>query len=779
MRELEIVLSGRNDDYGGEDFYERMILVASFNHAALEAAGVPHRYTLVEWNPPDGRPPLADVLRERLPWWHRSFVVSRAWHAWFAENPRLQFMEFFAKNAGIRRATADWVLTTNSDVFLSREVVARLADGRLEPGTLYRASRLDLDRAMPRAGVTWDRLEDPQWLLRRFDPEPPYWSEAAGDFLLLDRASYHRLGGFNERLRTSKIDIDGQFGVQAHHCGLAIESLGRVYHIDHDGSFINSKHTYAADFSDAPFGPRWDCWHPYWNRADWGLRGAIEEVRRGTMWLSTPEESGPTLSLVLHGRGDAAAWSASIAGLLATAASIEIVVADPSPALVDVLQAHVGDSRLRLIAAPDIAPHAPAAALDLALWCAHGRHLAVLPGPARVAGLDILTRVLEEQRDALTPCAHVVESLDRGTITLTVLNRRAVDRLDGLDPFSRIVSDDLATRARRAFRAITVPDTQVWPIASADAVGVLDLSIDTAWAGLADADVLSDALVADFAAKAERLARHVQAQLGRRLPADAREVAVWGIGPLTPIAVGAVRALGHHVKGIYAPGGNGSRACAGLTIQPAHALDPASGTFVVSAAESPADARELLARVPAARVIALAGASAPRPSLPPLAVGPAFQGLAHARECRTRGELDAAAAAYGALLRDPGFADAHVARYELALVHEQQGRLRDAERGLRWVLRHWPEGRAMAAYNLGSLYERRERWTAARRAFEQALGLIRSSDGGRVAGCHFHLGEIAQATGDAAGSRAHYEQALLALPTHGKARARLETIAVA
>ena len=83
-------------------------------------------------------------------------------------------------------------------------------------------------------------------------------NEAAGDFLLLDRESYHRVGGFNERIRFSKIHKDGQFCVQAHHHGLAIEWLGPVYHIDHDGSFINTKHIYQPGFADAPFGPDWD-----------------------------------------------------------------------------------------------------------------------------------------------------------------------------------------------------------------------------------------------------------------------------------------------------------------------------------------------------------------------------------------------------------------------------------------------------------------------------------------------------------------------------------------
>ena len=52
---------------------------------------------------------------------------------------------------------------------------------------------------------------------------------------------------------------------------------------------------------------------------------------------------------------------------------------------------------------------------------------------------------------------------------------------------------------------------------------------------------------------------------------------------------------------------------------------------------------------------------------------------------RAAGALRAAEAAYRALLRDPGFADAVTARYELALVHEQLGKLREAEAGLRWA----------------------------------------------------------------------------------------------
>ena len=45
-----------------------------------------------------------------------STAYRRSWHGWYQENTRLQFMEFFAKNAGIRRATGDWILTTKLEL---------------------------------------------------------------------------------------------------------------------------------------------------------------------------------------------------------------------------------------------------------------------------------------------------------------------------------------------------------------------------------------------------------------------------------------------------------------------------------------------------------------------------------------------------------------------------------------------------------------------------------------------------------------------------------------
>jgi predicted O-methyltransferase YrrM len=777
LRELEIVLSGRNDDYGGEDFHERMLTVAAFNHARLTEAGVPHRFTLVEWNPPEGKVPLIDRLRDRLPWWHRSWVVSRAWHQWYQENPRLQFMEFFAKNAGIRRATGDWILTTNSDVFLGREIVARLAEGRLAPGTLYRASRLDLDRAMPRDGVTWDRLEDPRHLLRRFDPEPPYMNEAAGDFLLLDRESYHRVGGFNERVRFTKIHKDGQFCFQAHHHGLAIEWMGPVYHIDHDGSFINTKHTYQAGYADAPFGPDWNGLQPFWNREDWGVRLAIEEQVGSSTWLRTPEEAGPVLSLMLHGRGDASARAATVAGLLAEPLAVEVLVVDPTAALVAALDAHRADARLRLLDAPDVAPGTPlGSALRIASACAHGRHLAYLPGPVAIDGLEaVVARLGDATSDAVV--YDVVPDRDgaAGPVAVTIVSRRALDRLDGVDALTADPIDAFARRVRRQFGVTVIDGARVRPLPSLDAASH-DPAVDAAWTSLGDGGIVPAVVAADLTRRGEFLTHHVRDRLARELPPEVREVAVFGLGPVTPFAMAAVRSLGRHLVGVFAPGADGNTACAGMTVRPAGELRPSPSLWVAATCTSPADVAALLAQVPVDRMVHLVEPASLRPDAPAFLTATPFEGLLHARGLRTAGALREAEAAYRAVLRDPDALDAPSARYELALVQEQLGRPREAEAGLRWAFRHWPEERALIAYNLGSLYERQERWLSAERAFNKALRLASPHDRTRRGGCHFHLGEIALALGDEAGARAHLAEALAALPDHGKARDRLAAL---
>jgi len=361
---------------------------------------------------------------------------------------------------------------------------------------------------------------------------------------------------------------------------------------------------------------------------------------------------------------------------------------------------------------------------------------------------------------------------------LTIVSRRALDRLDGIDALASDPAGAFAAVARRTFGVTILDGVTVHAIPSVDA-GTYDPTVDDAWMALGDGGLVPAAVAADLMRRGELLTAHVRTRLARELPADARDVAVYGLGPITPFAMAAVRSLGRHLVGVFAPGADGNTACAGLTVRPAAELWPAPSLWVVATCTSPGDVAPLLFPVPVERTIHLVEPVSLRPDAPAFLTSMPFEGLLHARGLRTAGALREAEAAYRAVLRDPGATDAASARYELALVQEQLGKLRESEAGFRWALRHWPEERALVAYNLGSLYERQGRWPQAERAFSKALRLAPSHDRTRRGGCHFHLGEIALAMGDDLLAREQFARALEALPTHGKARARLDALVTA
>jgi hypothetical protein len=273
---LSVVLVGRNDDFGG-DFNGRMFAAAEFNHRNLEAAGIAHEYVLVEWNPLPGKPYLATLIGDRLPWWHRRYVIDPKWHERLSVNPKLVFMEFFAKNVAIRRARGRFVLTTNTDIWLSRGVLEALP--RLRERILYRAIRVDLKREVGYEGMTHGILEHPEAFLRTNVLSRGYYSNASGDFLMLDGDTYRDLRGFNEVYRQSKIHKDSNFCVHATVRGLTPEVIGTVYHLDHESSWNNVMHIYLANTNESHVGPpRWDWERDYENPPEWGLADAVEET---------------------------------------------------------------------------------------------------------------------------------------------------------------------------------------------------------------------------------------------------------------------------------------------------------------------------------------------------------------------------------------------------------------------------------------------------------------------------------------------------------------------
>lgn len=287
---ISIIITGRNDNFGG-DFNTRLRRALEFNHAHLSARQIPHEFVLAEWRPVPGKPWLAEVLAdeypELVPDTLVSFVADLTYHDAYSLNPKLQFQEFIAKNIGIRRCRGEFILTTNTDIYLSRGVLDVLEQRALEPRVLYRSVRVDLKDNIDCDRVSWEVLEDERNYDTINEVRPPLYTNASGDFLLLDHQSYQQLRGFNEIYRPAKVHMDSNFCMKAYSSQLAITPLSApVYHVGR-GTLNSQVKLYSDRPGDAPWGDRrWKHDVIYENDENWGLWNApMREVRPGIHFL--------------------------------------------------------------------------------------------------------------------------------------------------------------------------------------------------------------------------------------------------------------------------------------------------------------------------------------------------------------------------------------------------------------------------------------------------------------------------------------------------------------
>lgn len=307
---LTIVLTGRNDNFGG-DFNRRLVRALGYNDRQLTAAGVPYEVVFVEWRPVAGRPLLGDELRRWLPQIDErltTIVVDARYHEAFTQNPRLQFHEFIAKNVGIRRASGSYILSTNTDIYLSRDIVSLFAHRALRPMTVYRATRVDLKPSIDTSHLDDEAFLDAGNHLVVNTMSPPAMTNAAGDFLLLDRLSWHQLRGFNEVYRVSKIYIDANFCFRALASALCIADTGAsVYHAG-AGTFLAQRGSYRDTPAAAPWGGPWHKQVLYENPSNWGL-GDAPIVRRDARHFRVEFSDAAVPPLVSLGRIAGAARS--------------------------------------------------------------------------------------------------------------------------------------------------------------------------------------------------------------------------------------------------------------------------------------------------------------------------------------------------------------------------------------------------------------------------------------------------------------------------------------
>lgn len=265
---VEAVIVGRNDEY--EPNWESNLFSAiAYNRKLFVDTRVDFRVAFVEWNPLSSRPLLAPRLTEAFPF-VRGIIVEPEVHQRICTSPELQMVLTFAFNAGFRTTSADFCLGTCGDIFLGSEVAKKISSGSLREGCLYRAERVSIRNDLDFPSATPAAIEDRSNIVRVDTcTEPPYdeppYTNAAGDFSMLDTGTMHGIRGYDESITFARLHIDARLGWTAMTVVDSCELLGRIYHISHSTSHGTKQYRTPGRIYDHLANI------PYANPASWGL----------------------------------------------------------------------------------------------------------------------------------------------------------------------------------------------------------------------------------------------------------------------------------------------------------------------------------------------------------------------------------------------------------------------------------------------------------------------------------------------------------------------------
>ena len=267
MPNLSVIVTGRNDNYDG-NFDDRLAIAMKRNIEKLPDA----EFIFVEWNPIPDRPltsqGLKNIFGDRI----RYIVVHPRYHDDYCKIDG--FLEYPPKNVGIRRAKGDFIVCTNSDVIFYPELAEKL-NGPLKPNIAYRAIRVDIR---------------PDYMDVAFPLHPKYKlcensgaTNAAGDFLMLDKATWHKMTGYCEAFPEQRLHKDA-FAVYllTDIYKIPVEVLGYMTHWRHASSWSasNENRPKVGDIY-------WDYRRSGFikNFPTWGLKGAKETEQDGITWI--------------------------------------------------------------------------------------------------------------------------------------------------------------------------------------------------------------------------------------------------------------------------------------------------------------------------------------------------------------------------------------------------------------------------------------------------------------------------------------------------------------
>lgn len=272
---LSIVVTARNDNYGGnlenriKTFFRVIAFEANKNELQTEVV-------FVEYNPLADKPLFADTLNIKTNKYLtiKYIIVPNSFHQKINTSSKIPLLEYVAKNIGTKRAQGEYILVTNPDILFPEELFEFIKSDKINKDHYYRVDRNDIwtsyfDENMPIEQIleTAKKNVYVQWVSDgvRYKSWKAWFSrfihsrnkksllmcpifnkyldskrnkelihdKAAGDFILMHRDNWNKVGGFDETPHNMYLDSYIIYVLTCFNLQQTILSCP-IYHIQHD-----------------------------------------------------------------------------------------------------------------------------------------------------------------------------------------------------------------------------------------------------------------------------------------------------------------------------------------------------------------------------------------------------------------------------------------------------------------------------------------------------------------------------------------------------------------
>lgn len=226
---VSFILGTRNDGYGGlcpayGDYTMRRLELTLQSIKRINIEGVECEVVVVEWCPDDNKRIPSHICPDPI-------IVPTEVNKLLNQdgNNSISFYEYVAKHIGAIYARGDILCLCNPDNIFPQDGIQKAIDAAAS-GQLAIATRKDIGREY--SLVECDDLL--KLIKENRIHSPRQFETAGGDFTMIGRSEYWRLGGYP--LCHGAWDVDNWFIRHAEVSGVPATRCYTHYHIDHDNS---------------------------------------------------------------------------------------------------------------------------------------------------------------------------------------------------------------------------------------------------------------------------------------------------------------------------------------------------------------------------------------------------------------------------------------------------------------------------------------------------------------------------------------------------------------